>query len=652
VDDADRARHCRSLTARREAIAQRWQDALAPTSFVPHDWDEVRRRLLALTGRAIAALIAVPFDANEGQAIGAALASLHYTTAAAVGVTHRVLGQELVAGLAPDQLAALHPTLLDFLGALSEGFFTQVSVTILANQETIRDALLAERQRAEAAMRDSELRFRSIFEQVPFGIGLSDMQGQFLEINPVLQQLLGYGGEELRGRPFTDFVHPDDLAVGWHLHGELIAGQRDRYAMDERFFRKDGAVVWGRIAFSVVRDSEGRPQFVIGAGVDVTEHMQQQAVLAEQYRAAEAAQGETRAILDATGEAMLLIAPDGTILAVNQRFGEFFLLREEQVRGRPFADFQAEFRRILGDPAAVARIAQPIADPEARFTMDLAQVWPVERALECFTTPVLAAGDRRLGRLYAFRDVTREREVDRLKSEFVSLVSHELRTPLTSIKGYVDLLLADEVGELRPEQREFLEIVRQNSDRLIALIEDLLDISRVESGQIALRCTAMDISRVIGEVAASFRPQVLGKKQRLLVRVPEGLPAVWGDTERVTQILTNLVSNAHKYTPAGGRITVAVRPEDGRVRIDVRDTGIGLSASEQAQLFTRFFRAKNRTTQEVGGTGLGLVITRSLVERHGGYISVASELGNGSTFTVTLPTALAVATASEAADLQ
>ncbi|HEY7676889.1 MAG TPA: response regulator [Candidatus Methylomirabilis sp.] len=229
-------------------------------------------------------------------------------------------------------------------------------------------------------------------------------------------------------------------------------------------------------------------------------------------------------------------------------------------------------------------------------------------------------------------------EANRLKNEFVSMVSHELRTPLTSIQGYVALLLEGEGGDPTAEQREFLTIVQNNSERLLALIADLLDLARIEAGRIELRRTTVDLARLIRAVADTLRPLIEAKQQRLTLDLAEPLPPVWADADRVTQVLTNLLSNAHKYTPVGGSIGLGARAEDGAARVDVRDTGIGLSPEDQTQLFSRFFRAKNRAVQEAGGTGLGLVITRSLVEMHGGTIAVSSAPGQGSTFSITLPT--------------
>jgi signal transduction histidine kinase len=226
-------------------------------------------------------------------------------------------------------------------------------------------------------------------------------------------------------------------------------------------------------------------------------------------------------------------------------------------------------------------------------------------------------------------------ETNRLKTEFVSMVSHELRTPLTSIQGYAELLLED--NQIAEAHCESLTIVKKNSDRLLGLINDLLDLSRIEAGRLDLHRTSLDLARLIPEVAGSLRPLIDAKRQQLRLELGDALPAVWADADRVTQILTNLISNAHKYTLVEGSITVAAQRDDGFVRVDVSDTGIGLSPADQAQLFTKFFRAHDRLPQAVGGTGLGLVITRLLVELHGGRITVLSAPGHGSTFSFSLP---------------
>jgi signal transduction histidine kinase len=229
-------------------------------------------------------------------------------------------------------------------------------------------------------------------------------------------------------------------------------------------------------------------------------------------------------------------------------------------------------------------------------------------------------------------------DANQRKTEFITLVSHELRTPLASMMGYTELLLEGQGGLLGERQRDWLGIIGQNADRLETLIDDLLDTARIELGKIELKPTPLDLMPLIREVARALRPQRARKGQWLTLELAEALPAVVGDADRLRQILTNLLSNALKYTPSGGHITITAHEDAGGVRVAVQDTGIGLTPDEQAQLFTPFFRAQQETTPRVGGTGLGLAITRALVELHGGAITVTSVSGQGSTFSFTLPT--------------
>src|SRR6266567_3646583 len=213
-------------------------------------------------------------------------------------------------------------------------------------------------------------------------------------------------------------------------------------------------------------------------------------------------------------------------------------------------------------------------------------------------------------------------------------------TLLTSIKGYVDLILTDEtVGELTELQREFLGIVSNNARRLVSLVNDLLDLSRMESGKIELHRKPLDIALLIRELLPSFQPGWDEKRQTFTLHLPEKAPKVLADADRLMQILSNLLSNAHKYTPDEGHIDLSVEIAEPVARVEVTDSGIGLSKEEQAKLFTHFYRAHNPTAEAVGGTGLGLVITRSLVEMQGGEMQVSSEPGHGSTFGFTLPLA-------------
>jgi len=228
---------------------------------------------------------------------------------------------------------------------------------------------------------------------------------------------------------------------------------------------------------------------------------------------------------------------------------------------------------------------------------------------------------------------------NRAKTDFISFVSHELKQPMTSIKGYTDLLVKGLAGDLNEMQRSFLEVIRSNVIRMDTMVQELLDISRIESGRLRLEIGQVAMREAIEEAVRIIRQEIEARRQTLEVEIAEPLPPVIADRNRVVQILTNLLSNAYKYTPEEGQIRVVARQEDGFVCCSISDTGIGIDPEEQERLFTKFFRSQNPVVRNVPGTGLGLAITKSLVELQGGRIWAESEPGKGSTFTFILPVA-------------
>jgi signal transduction histidine kinase len=246
----------------------------------------------------------------------------------------------------------------------------------------------------------------------------------------------------------------------------------------------------------------------------------------------------------------------------------------------------------------------------------------------------LLAGERAAAEALADQN-ERLRELDRMKDQFVSMVSHELRTPLTSMVGYVELLLEGSAGEVNEEQRHFLEIVNRSSERLNRLIDDILFVARIDAGKFALERADVDLVELSDAAVEASRPVAESEGVELrLSAAPHAIP-LWADPTRVSQLLDNLVSNAIKFTPSGGSVSLTVDQDGETARIQVGDTGLGIPEDELEHLFGRFFRAS--TAIGVRGTGLGLSIVKSIAEAHGGTVSVESEVGVGTTFTVDLP---------------
>ncbi|MGQ9887471.1 MAG: sensor histidine kinase, partial [Aggregatilineales bacterium] len=240
------------------------------------------------------------------------------------------------------------------------------------------------------------------------------------------------------------------------------------------------------------------------------------------------------------------------------------------------------------------------------------------------------------------------------KSEFVSFVAHELKTPMTSIKGYTDLLLMGyNAGKLDSQQEAFLRTIRANIERMDTLVSDLNDVTKMETNNLHMQFGPVNFSSVITETLRPLQRPIEDRQQTLEINVPPDLPPLYGDQNRLIQVLTNLLSNAHKYTPAGGRITITAeivpnrwnaqsKPAEPVCHVMVRDTGIGISPEDVSRLFTPYFRSENPLAREQPGTGLGLTIVRGIVERHNGRIWVESELGQGTVFHFTVPLAAAI----------
>ncbi len=358
--------------------------------------------------------------------------------------------------------------------------------------------------------------------------------------------------------------------------------------------------------------------------------------LGSMLRAQQEEASKSQAILEAVADGVMVANAHGRAILFNAAAERILDARRDEIIGRPIDD-------LLGLYGAegmtwMRQVRQWSVSASARLDLpSVEQRLQIESRYVTVHVAPVTLGDEYLGTVSVFRDVTKEVEADLAKSEFVSTVSHELRTPMTSIKGYADLMLLGAAGAMNEEQRRFLGIVKANADRLTVLVNDLLDISRIEGGRIELDFEVMRLEGIVDQVVASLRGKIEEKGLSLSVNVPSDLPAVQADRDRVIQILTNLVSNAYQYTHPGGSIAVTAQRKDGMVEVDVADTGIGIGAEDQIKVFDRFFRADDPDVQEFSGTGLGLAIVKSLVEMHHGRLWLESELGKGSTFSFTLP---------------
>ncbi|UCC87563.1 MAG: GAF domain-containing protein [Anaerolineales bacterium] len=345
----------------------------------------------------------------------------------------------------------------------------------------------------------------------------------------------------------------------------------------------------------------------------------------------------TDAIIRYMADGLLMLDRHGVVLSCNPALARMLGMERQDIMGRQATAPDADSRlRAICEPAIVRErtgvLAHEVEIPRTGLGGEALR----SRVLRVFSTAVLDEIGQRLGEVRVVHDVTREREIEEVKAEFFSTISHELRTPLFSIQGFARLILEGQVPDEKT-QREFLGIIGRQAEQLAQLVNNLLNISRLDSGVFDLERGPVRLTDVLQQSVSKLRGIAQGRKIALEAVWPEGLPLVTGDRDWLEQVATNLIGNAIKFTPEGGRVTVAARRSNGEIVVEISDTGTGIPADSLERIFIKFYRVPEGEGGRPDGTGLGLHIARKIVEAHGGRIWAESSVGQGSTFRFTLP---------------
>jgi len=362
--------------------------------------------------------------------------------------------------------------------------------------------------------------------------------------------------------------------------------------------------------------------------------------LKESYRRLALSQQRDEAMLQGMGEGLIAVDAEGRIVTANPVAVQLLGVEETKV-GRPIQDaYQLYDLSGKGDtvlPAdqrpslRVLKTGEIVHDVYGFHSAD-----GQKHQLSISASPVKLEG-KVVGVVTILRDVTKEKEIDRMKTEFISLASHQLRTPLSAIKWFCEMLVSGDAGKLKPDQMEFAKNISDSTERMIALVNALLNISRIESGRIMIDPKPTDLGELVGGIINDLKAKTEEKQQTLIISVNEGLPKINVDPRLIGQVYLNLLTNAVKYTPKGGEITVFISRKDDEVISQVTDNGYGIPKEQQGRIFEKFFRAANAVKVETDGTGLGLYLIKAVVESSGGKIWFKSEEGKGTTFWFSIP---------------
>ncbi|MDQ5936056.1 MAG: domain S-box protein [Cyanobacteriota bacterium erpe_2018_sw_21hr_WHONDRS-SW48-000092_B_bin.40] len=478
------------------------------------------------------------------------------------------------------------------------------------------------------ALAEASRKERAVIENAADVICSIDMDGKFVAVNPASYESWGFYPDELMGRRFIEVIMPEDVPDTIRAV-RSVRGATSKVNFENRVKKRDGSMV--NVLWSADWSEKDRALFCVAH--DIT----QRKLVEEAIKANEA---RIRNIINNMMVGLIIITRDGLIESINPRTESMFSTRSHEMLGRHVMSLFADARHFsVSDPNDRQSFMETL------FTKALNRIgefdclsangedFPVEISLTEFVSP-----DGAVRFMANVLDVSERKEVERMKKEFVSTVSHELRTPLTSIRGSLTLLAVGAMGALPEQAKKVVNIAERNTIRLIGLINDILDVEKLEAGKLDMELVDVAVASIF-ERSEQAVNTFAANNGVLLDMKPSG-EMVHADGDRLVQVLVNLISNAVKFSPKGAAVTVSsAEIPGGFIEVHVTDRGRGIPESFKNRLFQRFQQVEASDAKKKGGTGLGLAICKGIVEQHGGTIGVESEEGKGSTFWFRIPKA-------------
>lgn len=483
---------------------------------------------------------------------------------------------------------------------------------------------ISDRKAVEDQLRLSQQRFSSAFSTAPQGMALVSLQGQWLEVNEVLCEMLGYSREQLLCRDFQQITHPDDLETDLQNVEELLAGEISAYQMEKRYLDSQGRIIWVLLSVSLVRDSDDKPVHFVVQIQDFNERIAAEMAIRER-------EDYLRTLLDNVLDAIITIDQQGYIETFNHAAERIFGYNHLEVSGHRatllLPEPQRSMRARYLSHFLKTGIQQMLGkDIELTAMRSNGETFTIELAI----SQISHQGERRF--IAVIRDIEERKRIERMKNEFVSTVSHELRTPLTAIAGSLGLINGGALGAVPASMQQMLQIAQDNSQRLNLLINDLLDMEKLVAGKMLFELQTEPLQPLLEQAIEENQPYANHLHVRLTLQGPPTTAVVQVDRLRLAQVLANLLSNAAKFSPQGQAVDVRVTQHGAYVRVSVSDHGPGVPENFQPRIFSKFSQADATDTRQKGGTGLGLAISKEIIERMDGRIGFDSPPGHGATF--------------------
>ena len=479
-----------------------------------------------------------------------------------------------------------------------------------------------------------------LFSFLPLPVCLVSSVGIILDVNPSFEEISGYKIEEIVGNSAEKVFKKKEIE---ELSKEILEKGTVK-TREISIFAKDKKEIFGSASATLRKTEEEESVGYFLSFFDLTEIKEREKDLQNTQSAltnmiedveearitAEEEKNKTAAVINNLTDGLLVFDRDNNLFSINPFAESFFDIKARDLIGRPISELKTfptlePLMNVLGE-----RIKNVFRE-EISVKKDL--------ILEISTIPIMRK-EKKSGVLVILHDITREKMVERIKTEFVSLAAHQLRTPLAAIKWTLKMFLDGDLGDISSEQREFIEKTYISNERMISLINDLLDVTRIEEGRYLYKPSLNNFENIVNFVMQSHKDNIEKKKIKFeFKKLKTKIPKIKIDVEKIRVAVDNLIDNAIKYTPDGGNITAFLdySEKEKEIEFKVQDSGVGIPLDQQNRIFSKFFRGANVMRMDTEGSGLGIFITKNIIEAHGGKIGFESKEGEGSTFYFTLP---------------